>query len=140
MIFPKKFSDRWTIEAYIHVPGNEIGLVGQFWPNSVYYVKLEPNREVDVLLSVKHEIIKNAACLPDSTFMDFSKCIQTRVKEILLNANSSRMFCGVCQKSNASMCATISMQYFLEPGKELPFCNNTKSNRCSSQCFFNLIR
>ena len=30
---------------YLHVPGNEIGIVGQFWTNPAYHIKLEPNRD-----------------------------------------------------------------------------------------------
>jgi hypothetical protein len=140
MKFSKKFPDRWTVEAYVHEPGSEIGLIGQYWPNPIHHVKLEPNREIDLLLSVKHNVANNMACEPDATFLDFTKCFQTKVKEILVNPNSSFTFCNTCRKINVSMCATISMKHFLEPGKDLPFCNNTESNGCSTQCFSDLIR
>ena len=32
--FYKKFLERWTAEVFIHTPGNEIGLIGQYWPAS----------------------------------------------------------------------------------------------------------
>ena len=140
MKFLKRFSDRWTVEAFVHEEGNEIGLIGQFWPNPVSHFKLELNREIDLILSVKHEIAKNEECLPDAKFLDFSKCFRTKFKNIFVNSDSSRMFCEDCRNENVSVCATVWMKYFFEPGKDLPFCYKTESNRCSAKCFYSLIR
>jgi len=48
--------NHWTPEVFIHTPGNEIGLIEHFWPFSVQHVKVIPSKEIEFLVSVKHEV------------------------------------------------------------------------------------
>ena len=67
-------------------PGNEIGLISQYWPTSVDHVKTVPGKEIDLLLSVKHKISKNEHCLKDATFGHFVDCFKIGLRNKLLNS------------------------------------------------------
>ena len=121
--FRQKYLNRWTPEAYIHVPGNEIGLILQFWPTLVQHVKLVPSKEVDILLSTKHQVAQNQHCLPDASFADFTKCFKYKIKDFLIkDSNISK-----CDDCSEKFCALPTMSFFLVPGKDLPFCKTTET-------------
>ena len=138
-VFRKKFGDYWDSEVYIFTPGNEIGLINQFWPNPAHYVKLASNREMDALLSMRHDVSKKKNCLPDSTFLEFTKCFKSKLRNIFLS-NISLDFCPECRNSNTSICATVQMKFFLEPGRELKFCSTQPGLTCSTDCYSKTIR
>ena len=137
--FQKKFGDRWDSEVYLFTPGNEIGLASQFWPNPVHHIKLATNREIDALLSMRKDVSKRKTCLPDSTLLDFANCFKAKLRSIFLDDNNLK-FCPVCKNLNMSVCATVQMNIFLEPGKELNLCSTTEGQKCSVQCFYEKIR
>ena len=134
--FYKKFSERWTAEVFVHTPGNEIGLIGQYWPTSAHHVKMVPAKEIDLLLSVKHEISKNDHCRKDATFSDFVDCFKTGIRNQLLNKTK----CTKCQEKDVSLCGIPYMKYFLDLEKDIPFCTSTKSAQCSFACFMDSLR
>ena len=134
-IFWKKFKDLWDSDVYLFTPGNEIGLVSQFWPNPVNHIKLATNRETDVLLSVRQDVSKKKTCLPDSTFSNFAECFKTKMQSFLL----SKLFSG-CQHLNTSICAMVQMKLFLEPGTDLSFCSTPEGFKYSTACFYEQIR
>jgi hypothetical protein len=134
--FYKKFLERWTAEVFIHIPGNEIGLIGQYWPTSVHHVKMVPGKEIDLLFSVKHEISKNEYCLKDATFSNFVDCFKIGLKRQLLNLTS----CSECQKHNVSICGIPYMKYFLDLENDLPFCSSTTSAQWSFTRLSDLLR
>ena len=134
-IFWKKLKDLWDSDVYLFTPGNEIGLVSQFWPNPVHHIKLATNREIDVLLSVRQDVSKKKTCLPDSTFSNFAECFKTKMRSFLLSN-----FCSNCRDLNTSICATVQMKLFLEPGAELKFCSTPEGFRCSTACFYDQTR
>ena len=119
----------------IFTPGNEIGLISQFWPNPVHHIKLATNREIDVLLSVRQDVSKKKTCLPDSTFSNFAECFKTKMRSFLLSK-----FCSDCQNVNTSICATVQMKLFLEPGSDLRFCSTLEGFKCSTACFYDQMR
>ncbi len=77
---------------FIHEPGSEIGIIEQFWPSSVHHVKMIPSKEIDLLLSLKHEISKNPECVPETNLNDFASCFRSKFREkeiYLANLNFS---------------------------------------------------
>ncbi len=78
--FQKKFGDHWTPEVFIHASGNEIGIIDHFWPSTVHHVKMNPSKEIDLLLSVKHEISRSPNCMPDSTLSQFVNCFKSKIE------------------------------------------------------------
>ncbi len=66
---------------FIHTPGNEIGIIEHFWPNSVQHVKVLPSKDIELLVSVKHEISKSPECLPDITLNDFANCFKLQLRD-----------------------------------------------------------
>jgi hypothetical protein len=121
------------------MPGNEIGLIEQFWPNPVHHFMLTANRETDVILSVRQDISKRDICQPDSTFMDFTKCFKSKVRETFLSSDNLRN-CPECADSNSSICGFVQMKYFLEPGRELRICSTSDDAFCSIECFSRKMR
>ncbi len=81
LMFYKKFSGHWTPEVFIHTPGNEIGLIEHFWAAPVQHLKMIPTKEIELLLSVKHEVSNSQSCLPDIALADFVKCFKSKLKE-----------------------------------------------------------
>ena len=138
--FLKKFAEGWTAEVYIHAAGNEIGLIGQFWPTSVHHVKLIPTKEVDLLLSVKHDISKSKNCLKDSTDFHFNKCLKSRLKQTLINSGADLPICLDCKRDNISVCAIPQMSYFQLPGIDIHFCLNMLAAKCSFRCLDDTLR
>jgi len=121
------------------MPSNEIGLIEQFWPNPVHHFMLTANRETDVILSVRQDISKRDICQPDSTFMDFTKCFKSKVRETFLSSDNLRN-CPECADSNSSICGFVQMKYFLEPGRELRICSTSDDAFCSIECFSKKMR
>jgi hypothetical protein len=124
---------------YVFTPGNEIGLIYQFWPNPVHHIKLAANRETDVFLSMRQDIAKKDTCMPNSTYMDFTKCFKSKVREVFLSSNNLRN-CPECADSNSSICGIVEMKYFLEPGIDLKLCSTTDDAFCSNLCYYRIMR
>ncbi len=73
--------NHWTPEVFIHTPGNEIGLIEHFWPFSVQHVKVTPSKEIELLVSVKHEISRSPDCQSDTTLNDFANCFRSKLRD-----------------------------------------------------------
>ena len=131
--------DHWDSEVYLFTPGNEIGLIVQFWPNPVHHIKLTTKRQTDVLLSMRQDVSKKPNCQPDSAFLDFADCFKEQIRTFFLGENSLSI-CPNCKSLNTSVCAIVQMKYFFEPGKDLKFCSSSEGLKCSSECLFDKIR
>jgi hypothetical protein len=131
--------ERWDPEIYVFIPGNEIALISQLWPNPVHHFKLAANRVTNILLSMRHDIANKDTCLTDLSYMDFTKCFKSKVRESFLSSDNLRN-CPECADSNSSICGFVQMKYFLEPGRELRICSTSDDAFCSIKCFSRKMR
>ncbi len=85
---------------FIHEPGSEIGIIEQFWPSSVQHVKMIPSKEIDLLLSLKHEISKSPECLPETNLNDFASCFRSKFREKEINSQFFELILKIFFNSN----------------------------------------